>query len=127
GGRIRGIFAQQSIREMTRTNRTPTDVMSAALRDLDAAGFDGPTGADADHLKVEQDVDVTAAAGFTFFTIDPSAHVDFDADTYDEKTVNEKFAFLKGEITWEEEYRGKTIAVPGGPTIVFDDATVNRA
>ncbi len=127
GGPIKGIFAQQSIREMTRTNRTPVDVMQAALRDLDEAGFDGLTGADADHLKVEKDVDVTAAAGFVFFTIDPSDHVDDDADSYDDATLHEKFAYLKGEVTWEQEYRGKSIQVPDGPLITFDDHTVNRA
>src|SRR4051794_27012026 len=76
GGNIRPIFAQQSIREMTRTKRTPEQVMGDAMGALGAAGFTGQHGADADHLKVPEDVDRTAAAGFTFFTIDPSDDVD---------------------------------------------------
>ncbi|MCG3149262.1 MAG: hypothetical protein PCFJNLEI_02722 [Verrucomicrobiae bacterium] len=69
------IFAQQSIREMERTQRTPQDVVSAATNALTKLGYTGPWGADADHLKVPEHVDRTAAAGFCFFTIDPSEYV----------------------------------------------------
>lgn len=73
------IFAQQSIREMTRTHRTPVDVMTDATWGAFEAGWRGRLGADADHLKTTEDVDITAAAGYTFFTIDPSAYVDDSA------------------------------------------------
>src|SRR4051794_19475682 len=72
GAGIEPIFPQQSIHEMARTGRTPGRVMSDALAGMRGAGWSGRTGADADHLKTNEDVDVTAAAGFTFFTIDPS-------------------------------------------------------
>jgi tagaturonate epimerase len=127
GGKIKPIIAQQSIREMARTKRTPTDVMTAAVNAISAVGYTGVWGADADHLKVEADVDYTAAAGFVFFTIDPSAHVDAVADTYDKATLEKKFEEVKGECKWVSEYLGKTVQVKDGPTIVFDDATVKRA
>src|SRR5436309_13717866 len=53
---IQPIFAQQSIREMTRTDRSPDDVMQDALK----AGWQGKQGADADHLKTKADVDRTS-------------------------------------------------------------------
>src|SRR5688572_4843920 len=62
------IFAQQSIREMQRTSRTPEEVMSAARSALAAESYAGTWGADADHLKTPEDVRRTAAAGFCFFT-----------------------------------------------------------
>ena len=65
GVAIQPIFPQQSIREMQRTGRTPTDVMTDALTGMAQAGWDGPTGADADHLKTPEDVAVTTEAGFT--------------------------------------------------------------
>src|SRR3954464_11885865 len=68
GSGIEPIFPQQSIREMVRTNRTPRQVMGAALRGARESGWTGRIGADADHLKSSQDVDATAAVGFTFFT-----------------------------------------------------------
>src|SRR5829696_2279768 len=72
GKGIAPIYAQQSIREMTRTRRTPVEVMTDALRGAAESGWDDRQGADADHLKTPQDVERTAEAGFCFFTIDPS-------------------------------------------------------
>ncbi len=66
GSRFYGIFAQQSIREMARTERTPDEVMRAAVNALQAAGFNEEWGADADHLKTEQDVQVTVRLGSPF-------------------------------------------------------------
>ena len=80
GGPIRGIFSQQSIREMERTARTPADVMSAAATALESVQYTENWGADADHLKTRADVDRTVSAGFCFFTLDPSDHVDQSAD-----------------------------------------------
>jgi tagaturonate epimerase len=127
GGPILPIIAQQSIREMARTKRNPTDVMTAAVSAITAVGYTGPWGADADHLKVEADVDYTAAAGFVFFTIDPSAHVDAVADTYDKATLEAKFAQVKAECPWVSSYLGKTVQVKDGPKITFDETTVKRA
>src|SRR5690349_12456170 len=64
------IFAQQSVREMERTQRSPQEVLGAAQTALAKLAFTGPWGADADHHKTPQDVEKSAAAGFTFFTID---------------------------------------------------------
>ncbi|MBT5713076.1 hypothetical protein HOI71_18660, partial [Candidatus Poribacteria bacterium] len=82
-GGLKPIFAQQSVREMARTERTPEEVMQTARDGIAAEGWSEPWGADADHLKTREDVLDLAAAGFTFFTIDPSEHVDNDADGYD--------------------------------------------
>lgn len=73
--------AQQSIREMTRTQRTPQEVMDDAVWGVFQAGWRGGFGSDADHLKTTADIDATAAAGFTMFTIDPGEHVCSEADT----------------------------------------------
>ncbi|MGH7143068.1 MAG: tagaturonate epimerase family protein [Planctomycetota bacterium] len=75
------ILAQQSIREMTRTKRTPNEVMDCATLGAFQEGWREPFGSDADHLKNFDDVDNTVAAGFTMFTIDPGEHVDNAADT----------------------------------------------
>ena len=90
-------LAQQSIREMTRTERTPDDVMDGATWGVLQEGWREGFGSDADHLKTLQDIDVTAAAGFTMFTVDPGEFVDSAADTDDEATVARKFE----ELPWE--------------------------
>ncbi|MBN2149097.1 MAG: hypothetical protein JW726_17055 [Anaerolineales bacterium] len=75
------IFAQQSVRENARTKRTPQQVMDDAKRAIDAAKWESPWGADADHLKTVDDLPDFVAAGYTFFTVDPGAQVDNAADT----------------------------------------------
>jgi hypothetical protein len=126
GQGIEPIFPQQSIREMTRTRRTPDDVMRDALDGMRAAGWTGRTGADADHLKTTEDVDRTAAAGYTFFTIDPSEFVDEHADGYDETTLRARFAGVRGEIDWFERYLGRTVPLPTGTQIELTEAACMR-
>ncbi len=127
GSGIEPIFPQQSIREMVRTGRTPLKVMADALMGADAAGWTGRIGADADHLKTTQDVDATAEVGFTFFTIDPSDHVDAHADDYDEPALRDKFAAVEDEVDWLGEYRGRSIKLPTGMAVVLDDRACLRA
>jgi len=105
------IFAQQSIREMERTRRKPEDVIQAATEALRELGANSAWGADADHLKLPEHVDRTAAAGFCFFTIDPSAHVG------------------KGALTPELEalYLGRKFEVPMLGMLQFDRATLQGA
>ena len=87
GAGLAPIFAQQSIREMKRTGRTPQQVVDSAVEGMRNGNWIAASGADADHLKTCEDVDVTAAVGFTFYTIDPSDHVDGNADDYDESML----------------------------------------
>ena len=73
---LKPIFAQQSMRENARTGRKPIDVLDDATWGVLQAGWREPWGADADHLKTLDDVDLCTASGYTFFTIDPGEHVD---------------------------------------------------
>ena len=75
------VFAQQSIREMARTERTPEQVLDDATWGVFQEGWREGYGADADHLKTIEDVDACVRAGYTFYTIDPGDHVDNDAET----------------------------------------------
>ena len=125
GAGIEPIFAQQSIREMVRTDRSPEQVMKDALAGMVASNWDGSTGADADHLKTVADVDATHAAGYTFYTIDPSDHVDEHADGYDEATLQARFAALRDEIEWFDRYRGRRISF-GTVTVDLDDTACMR-
>ena len=124
---IEPIFPQQSIREMTRTQRTARQVMDDAMNGARAAGWEGRIGADADHLKTPEDVDVTAAVGFTFFTIDPSGDVDQRADDYDEATLREKFSTAGDSASWYDCYLGKSVSLPSGATIEFSEEACMRA
>jgi len=126
GRGIEPIYPQQSIREMTRTRRTPQQVMDDALGGMAQAGVT-VTGADADHLKTPADVDCTMAVGFCFFTIDPSGEVDAHADDYDEPTLRAKFAAVRGEVDWFDKYHGQAIALDTGTKVNLDEEACMRA
>lgn len=126
GQGIAAIYPQQSIREMTRTSRTPTEVMSDALKGAEAAGWTDVVGADADHLKTTADVNETASVGFTFFTIDPSGHVDQKADDYSENLIREKFQSVAAEIPWIDSYRGRKVTLSTGTTIEMTEEACLR-
>lgn len=126
GAGIEPIFPQQSIREMARTNRTPEGVMHDAIEGMKQAGWTGKTGADADHLKTNEDVDRTAVAGFTFFTIDPSGNVDEHSDSYDEATLRDKFSGIRDTIEWFDKYLGKSVKLATGTTISLDEQACMR-
>lgn len=81
------ILAQQSIRELARTNRKPEMVMDAAVWAVFQEGYRNGFGSDADHLKNTDDIDLMLNSGFTMFTFDPSEHVDNNADNYNEKDL----------------------------------------
>ncbi|MGH7200095.1 MAG: tagaturonate epimerase family protein [Planctomycetaceae bacterium] len=127
GNGIEPIFPQQSVREMARTGRSPRDVMDDALRGMSAAGWTGKTGADADHLKTADDVDATAEAGFTFFTLDPSADVDPLADEDSETVLREKCDVLRDEIDWLDSYRGRSISLPDDSQLTLTEQACLRA
>lgn len=127
GRGIEAIFPQQSIREMTRTRRTPQQVMDDAMNGARAAGWTGRIGADADHLKTPADVDATAAVGFTFFTIDPSGAVDPHADDYSEPELRDKFATVAGEVNWLPRYQGRAIKLSTGVIVELTEQACLRA
>ncbi len=112
------VLAQQSIREMTRTGRSPQQVMDDATWGVLQEGFKQGFGADADHLKTTEDIDATMAAGFVMFTIDPGDHVDNEADTLGAGELNDRFEALP----WDRlEASGKDqIALYAGRTIDVD-------
>lgn len=127
GGSIRGTFAQQSIREMTRTGRTPVQVMNDARKAVAESGYQAPWGADADHLKTPDDIRSTVDAGFVFFTLDPSEVVDQRADQDTHETLVTKFESIRDQIDWVDHYQGKTAKLPTGLEIQFSPDDVLRA
>ncbi len=74
------ILAQQSIRELTRTNRTADEVMNAAVWAVFQEGYKNIFGADADHLRTTNDIDLMLNAGYKMLTLDPSDYVNNNAD-----------------------------------------------
>ncbi len=115
GGNIAPIFAQQSIREMERTDRTAQYVLDDATWGTFESGWNSGVGADADHLKTSADIDVCAEAGYTFYTFDPGAFVDSSVEQADASVIRQKVDGLHWDNlasspgALEEAFVGKTI------------------
>ncbi|MFQ5857573.1 MAG: tagaturonate epimerase family protein [Anaerolineae bacterium] len=129
---IAPIFAQQSMRENARTGRTPQQVMDDAMWGVFQEGWRQPWGADADHLKTTEDIDLCVAAGYTFFTIDPGDYVDNAIRNSKSQIPNSKFTALP----WAEledtpddlrgRYLGRRFEVETF-TLEFDETALVRA
>jgi len=130
---IRPVLAQQSIRELDRTERTPEEVMDAASWAVFQEGYHNGFGADADHLKTTEDIDRMVAAGFTMFTLDPDDHLEQAADTFSGKKLRE----YAGKLPWDklqdspekciDRYTSKPIHVSDNLTFDVTDEEVFRA
>ncbi|MCS6828467.1 MAG: tagaturonate epimerase family protein [Caldilinea sp.] len=131
-GRIAPIFAQQSVRENERLRRTPEEVMTAAIWSLFAEDWRLPWGADADHVKEPEHVAPFVAAGYTFFTVDPSDYVDNGAQTDNLTVLHMKCEALPWDVlettysSLYEKYHGRTIALDG-EALHFDEETLLRS
>ncbi len=126
------IFAQQSIREMERTGRTPQQVMDDAMGGIFQEGWRGGFGADADHLKSFEHVDLCVKAGFTFFTVDPGDYVNNAANTAPPASVRKAVEALPWDTLDASEeklralYLGRTFDL-GIFSLRFSEETLWRA
>jgi len=132
GGHINPVFAQQSIREMGRTHRTPRQVLDDATWGTLQGGWRGAVGADADHLHTLEDIDSCVAAGFVFYTLDPNDHVNPEAENAAPSRCEEMARALDWaalDSSYEEflaRYSGHTVELED-ETITLDDGALIRA
>ena len=133
GSGLACVLAQQSIREMTRTARTPQQVMDCATWGVLQEGFREGFGSDADHLQTVKDVDTTLPAGFTMFTFDPGAQVDDSADALEVPALAwryERLDFAALETTAGELRRrfvGRKFPLSPHGSVEFDEVAFLRA
>jgi hypothetical protein len=78
---ISAVFAQHSLRDETRTGRSPQQAMDDATWGLFQEGWRHTHGAVVEQVKTTADIDRCAVAGFTCFSIDPGDHVNYRAET----------------------------------------------
>ena len=134
GTGIMPVLAQQSIREMTRTQRSAENVLDCATWGVLQVGWRGGFGSDGDHLQQFEGIDATAAAGFTMFTIDPGPHVNNAAD----KLKASELAAAAGKVDpagleaslgdLKKRYvTDKPISLDGGGRIKFTEEALLRA
>lgn len=133
GSHMKPVLAQQSIRELARTEREPEEVMDTAIWAVFQEGYKDGFGADADHLKTTDDIDRLVNAGFTMFTFDPGDHVVNEADelslaTLEDRAREVQFAFLNGDFeALVKRYAGQDIQLTKTFKLKPDRVAVLRA
>jgi hypothetical protein len=126
-GEISPIFTQQSIRENTRTGRTPQQVIDDAMWGVFQENWCEGYGADADHLKTTDDIDVCLKAGYSFFTVDPGEFVDNQAENADLKSLRQYAKDLPAELHMEHSGLLNQIITAEHLNITFDENTLLKS
>jgi hypothetical protein len=132
GGGLRPVLAQQSIREMQRSGRSPQDVVDDAAWGVFAEGWREGYGADADHVKTPEDIDACVPCGYSWFTFDPGAFVQDFAEAAPPGALRDAADALPWEALqdrWSDlrrRYLARPLAVEGG-AIEFDEPALLRA
>ena len=133
---IMPVLAQQSIRELNLTGRTYGDVLDDVSWAVYQEGYRGGFGADGDHLKKHEEVEMALECGFTMITLDCSEHIDnsitnlpdtevdrlyksIDATLYEKKYLNREFALENGIIVKFEHLELKRIVLTYGKAVSF--------
>jgi len=107
------ILAQQSVREMTRTERNWENVLDEVIWGCFEAGYQGPFGADADHVKEIKDIQRAIDVGYTMFTIDPSDRVNNNVPNLPKGEIEKLYNSIPERKKLEKLYLGKAYAANG--------------
>ncbi len=92
------VLAQQSIRELTLTNRTYREVVADAAFGVFQEGYTAGYGADGDHLKTLADIDVALDAGTPMITLDLTEVMDPRPAEWPISRIEERFAALDERV-----------------------------
>ncbi|MEN3185319.1 MAG: tagaturonate epimerase family protein [Atribacterota bacterium] len=115
------VIAQQSPRELERTQRTFQDVLLGAVWGILESGYQGPFGADADHVKEEKYLLEARNLGFSMYTLDVSENVAYSALTWPEHELSRRYETLTTE---EREifkyYEGKSLRLSESVRVNFE-------
>jgi hypothetical protein len=121
GKDIKPILCQQSIRELSLTERTYEDVLDSACFAVFQEGYRNGFGADGDHLKEEKHIEMALNLGFTMITLDCSEKIDNNIVMLNYDELNEKYNQIDESTRnyFEEKYLDKTFILVD--TVIFFD------
>lgn len=119
------ILAQQSVREMARTERNWQKVLDDAIWGCFEAGYEGPFGADADHVKNIKELKEAVDCGFTMFTVDPSDFIRNDIEKLGKQELDQLYNQIPNCKEIKKLYLGKSYKV-NGKELIFDDQSLKE-
>ncbi len=119
------ILAQQSVREMSRTERNWQKVLDDAIWGCFEEGYEGSFGADADHVKNIKELKEAADCGFTMFTLDPSDFISKDIEELNEQQLNQFYNKILENKEIENLYLNKKSKI-GEQELIFDEKSLRK-
>ena len=127
GKEIKPVLAQQSIRELTLTNRSMTDMLDAAAFAVFQEGYEGGYGADGDHIKLESDIKYALSLGVSMITLDCSDQIDKTIEEANDDVIAKEFANVPEEVkqAYFDKYLNKEFEV-NGLSLSFDETSLMR-
>ena len=125
GKHIFPILAQQSVREMSRTERNWQKVLDDAIWGCFEEGYEGPFGVDADHVKNIKELKEATDCGFTMFTLDPSDFISKDIEELNEQELNQLYNKIPKSKEIENLYLNKKFKV-GEKELIFDEKSLRK-
>ena len=125
GKEIFPILAQQSVREMSRTERNWQKVLDDAIWGCFETGYEGPFGADADHVKKIEDLKKAADCGYTMFTLDPSDFIRNDIESIDKQELEQFYHQIPDYQKLEKLYLNKKYKFDN-QVLIFDENSLKE-
>src|SRR5665648_404355 len=119
------ILAQQSVREMSRTERNWQKVLDDVIWGCFEAGYEGPFGADADHVKKIKELKEAADCGYTMFTLDPSDYIRNDVERLSKQELNKFYNQIPKNKEIENLYLNKKFKV-SEQELIFDEKSLRK-
>ena len=122
------VLAQQSMRELSMTNRTFRNVVDDTVFQVFAADYRDGYGADGDHLKNIPDIDIALDAGMPMITLDLSEVMNAAAGDWSDDEVLAAYNALPEDERKlvETQYSDQTFSLAGDVTVAIDAATARR-
>ena len=119
------VLAQQSVREMARTERNWQKVLDDATWGCFEAGYEGPFGADADHVKDVKELKEAVDCGYTMFTLDPSDFIRNDIKRLGKQELDQLYNQIPNSKEIKKLYLGKSYEV-NGQELIFDEKSLKE-
>lgn len=119
------ILAQQSVREMSRTERNWQKVLDDAIWGCFEAGYEGLFGADADHVKDIKELKEAADCDFTMFTLDPSDFIKNEIGRLNKQELEKLYNQISNAKEIENIYLNKKYKV-GEQDLIFDEESLKE-
>ncbi len=107
------ILAQQSVREITLTERSFKEVLCDAAFSVFQEDWQEGYGADGDHLKTEEEIQSALDCGYTMITLDCSQHIRNDLHGQSRDFIDKQYEDLPDSIRacYETAYSDRTFTV----------------